>query len=54
MSYRPAVIIVERGFVHRPLHVQNPARIFGPEPGVAEVSRAISVAAIDESIETRP
>ena len=49
-----AVVLVEEGFVHQPLYVTNPSRIFGSEPGFAEVSRAISVAAIKESAEARP
>ena len=45
-SFILAVVLVENGFVHQPLYVWNPARLFGPEPGFAEVSRAISVDAI--------
>ncbi len=53
-SFVLAVVLVDGGFVHQPLYVPNPVRIFGPEPGFAEVSRAISVIAIGESVETRP
>ncbi len=49
-----AAVLVEDGFVHRPLYVPDPARIFGPPPGFAEVSRAISVSAIGEAAETGP
>ena len=41
-----AVVLVEAGYVHRPLYVPNPAPLFGPEPGFNEVHRAISVASI--------
>ncbi len=49
-----AVVLVEEGFAHQPLYVMNPAWTFGSEPGFAEVSRAIPVAAIRESAKARP
>ena len=45
-SFILAAVLVENGFVHQPIYVRNPARLFGPEPGFAEVSRAISLEAI--------
>ena len=41
-----AVALVKRGIAHEPIYLPDPARVFGPEPGFAEVSRAISVEAI--------
>ena len=52
-SFILAVVLVEGGFVHQPLYVQNPAPIFGPEPGFNEVSRAISAEAIKTSAQQR-
>ncbi len=49
-----AVVLVEDGVVHRPRYVTDPARIFGPDPGFAEVSRAISVSAIRERADPPP
>ena len=45
-AYILAVVSVERGFAHAPIYLPDPARIFGSEPGFAEISRAISVDAI--------
>ena len=45
-AYILALVPVDRAFVHKPLYLPNPAPVFGPEPGFAEVSRAISVDAI--------
>ena len=45
-SFILAVVLIQKGFVHQPLYVRNPARLFGPEPGFAEVSRAILLEAI--------
>ena len=45
-SFILAAVLVEDGFVHPPLCVQNPAPLFGAEPGFNEVHRAISVASI--------
>ena len=45
-SFILAVVLVEGGFVHRPLYIPNPAPLFGAEPGFNEVHRAISVASI--------
>ena len=45
-AYILAVTPVEAGFAHAPVYLPNPACVFGPEPGFAEVSRKISVAAI--------
>ncbi len=53
-SYTLAVVSVEGGFVHRPLYLADPARLFGPEPGFAEVSRAISLDAIRERTRQNP
>ena len=44
-----AVVLVENGVVRQPLYVRNPARLFGPEPGFAEVSRSILVDAIRQA-----
>ncbi len=41
-----AVVLVESGVGRQPLYVRNPAKLFGPEPGFAEVSRSTSVDAI--------
>ena len=41
-----ALVPVEDGFAHRPIYLPDPARLFGPEPGFAEVSRSLSVNAI--------
>ena len=46
-----AAVLVEDGFVHRPLYVPNPAPLFGAEPGFNEVHRAISVASIRAAAE---
>ena len=45
-AYILALVPFEAGFAHAPVYLPDPARIFGPEPGFAEVSRAISVDAI--------
>ncbi len=45
-AYILAVAPVDAGFAHAPVYLPDPARLFGPEPGFAEVSRAISVEAI--------
>ena len=45
-AYILAVAPVERGIAQEPIYLPDPARVFGPEPGFAEVSRAISVEAI--------
>ena len=45
-AYILAVTPVEASFAHAPVYLPNPACVFGPEPGFAEVSRKISVAAI--------
>ena len=45
-AYILAVAPVERGIAQEPIYLPDPARVFGPEPGFAEVSRAISVKAI--------
>ncbi len=50
-SYILALALVENGFVHKPLYVPDPVRIFGPEPGFAEVSRAIAIAATRDAAE---
>ena len=39
-SFILAAVLVEGGFVHRPLYVLNPAPLFGAEPGFNEVHRA--------------
>ena len=41
-----AIVLVESEFVRRPLHLLNPAPVFGPEPGLNEVFRAIPAEAI--------
>ena len=43
-SFIFATVLVEDGFVYRPLYVPNPAPLFGADPGFNEVHRAISVA----------
>ena len=48
-AYILAVVLVDGTFVHKPLYLPNPAPVFGPEPGFAEVSRAISVDAIKQA-----
>ena len=48
-AYILAVVVVDGTFVHKPLYLPNPAPVFGPEPGFAEVSRAISVDAIKQA-----
>ena len=48
-AYILAVVLVDGTFVHKPLYLPNPAPVFGPEPGFAEVSRAISVGAIKQA-----
>ncbi len=53
-SFILAAVLVEDGFVHRLLYVPDPARIFGPPPGFAEVSRTISVSAIGKAAEAGP
>ena len=45
-AYILAVVPVEADFTHAPIYLPDPACLFGPEPGFAEVSRAISVDAI--------
>ena len=45
-TYILAVAPVEAGFAHAPIYLPDPAHLFGPEPGFAEVSRAIPVDAI--------
>ena len=45
-KYILAVVLVRQNFVDKPLYVLNPAPVFGPEPGFAEVSRTLSVNAI--------
>ena len=42
-AYILALVPLESGFAHAPIYLLDPARIFGAEPGFAEVSRAISV-----------
>ena len=45
-SFILAAVLVEDGFVHRPLYVPDPSSLFGAEPSFNEVHRAISVASI--------
>ena len=45
-AYILAVAPVERGIAQEPIYLPDPARVFGSEPGFAEVSRAILVEAI--------
>ena len=45
-AYILAGVPVEHGFAHKPVYLSDPARLFGPEPGFAEVSRTISIDAI--------
>ena len=45
-AYILALAPVEAGFAHRRIYLPDPVRLFGPEPGFVEVSRAISVDAI--------
>ena len=51
-AYILAVVLVDGGFVHKPLYVPNPAPVFGPEPGFNEVHRAISTKAITAAAQT--
>ena len=41
-SLNLAASLLEGEFVHHPLHLPNPAPVFGLEPGFDEVSRAIA------------
>jgi len=49
-----AVVLVERGFAQAPIYLPDPARLFGAEPGFAEVSRAISLAAVRAAAQVEP
>ncbi len=49
-SFTLAVVLVGNGVVCPPMYLRNPAGLFGAEPGFAEVSRAISVRAIEQAV----
>ena len=50
-AYILALVPVSAAGAARPLYAPDPAPLFGPEPGFAEVSRAISVEAIRRAAE---
>ena len=53
-SYILATVLVEKGYVHDPLYVFNPAELFGAEPCFNEVNRSITIESIKQSVDDRP
>ena len=48
-----AVVLVEDGEAREPLYIQNPAPVFGAEPGFNEIHRAISIDALERAARTK-